>query len=341
MPDVIDRFAADYHAFHGISPARATEQLKVLRQFQDFAGVPVDQADDDHFRDFLASLIGDGLHPNTVRKYGNMIRPFYGWAFDRRVVTAETLMRIQRVRNPRGASAHTLPKPYERKEIARFWADLDASWPLNERMVARWKKGHGGGTRWWWIYRHAMHVQIEAIASLALHAGLRRDEIYNAALDDIHYDNAYVVVRNSARKNEHGEVLPREVPMTTGLSSALEQWIELRALIVKGRGRHDFPWLSLTHTGPTGARWEKRPMSHDRFSELLGTVGKGYELHRMRHTCATAWLRAGMPLENVSELLGHARLQQTLGYAKIVKTDLARHVAKSGVEFQTQVGRAA
>lgn len=341
MTDPVERFAAEYHAFHSISAARGKEQVRLLRAFEAFAGVPLTQTTDSDLRAFLADLITQGFHPNTVRKKAGMIRPFYGWAFDARLIGGDDYMRVTRVRNPRGASSQSRPKPYERKQIVQFWTDLDASWPLNDRMVGRWSRGIR--TRWWWVYRHAMHVQIEAIAMLALHAGMRRDEIFNAALDDIHYDNAYVVIRHGAKKNAQGEVKPREVPMTAQLALALERWFELRAKILKSSrgGKHDSPWLSLTHTGAKGKYHYKRAISHKRFSALLGTVGKGYELHRLRHTCATEWLRAGVPLEQVQRLMGHSRLQQTLCYAELVKTDLEKAMGNAVEEFQTAVGRAA
>jgi integrase len=332
---ILDRFHSEYHAFHGISQARAREQLNLLRQFEVFIGVPLDQATDAHIRAFLTKLVADGFHPNTVRKKHLMLRPFYGWAFDVGLISAETLMRMQRVRNPRGSSADSLPRPYERKEIERFWRDLDESWPTSDLYLNRWRKGR---SRWPRVYKTMMHAQIEAVSMLALHAGMRRDEIYHAPLDDIHYDNAYVVVRFSAAKNGTATVQPREVPMTAALSTSLQKWFDLRAEI---KPKHDRPWLSLTHTGPRKADWYRHPMSHDRFSELLGTVGKGYELHRLRHTAATEWLRAGVPIEQVSRLLGHARIQQTLAYAQIIKTDLEKSMGKAAADFQTAVGRAA
>jgi integrase len=201
--------------------------------------------------------------------------------------------------------------------------------------LGRWRKGR---SRWHRVWKTMMHSQIDAIAKLALHAGLRRDEIFNAPIEDIHYDNEYVVVRYAAAKNKDAVVKPREVPMTQGLASALHRWFEFRTEIDPD---HDFPWLSLTAFGPRGADFHKLAMSHDRFSELLGTVGDGYELHRLRHTCATEWLRSGMPLEHLRDLLGHAKIAQTLAYAQIDKTDITKSMSRSAVDFETAVGRAA
>lgn len=334
---MIEQFASDYDAYHDITPARSNERQKLLKEFEMHAGVPIIQATETHFASFLAKLVADGLHPNTVRKKRGMILPFYGWAFDRRLYSAEDFERMRRVPNPRGATAVSKPKPYKRTEITQMWTDLDTSWPIpDENLVKRFWRG---STRYRRVNSLFMRAQLNAVIHLALHAGLRRDEIYYSGLDDIHYDNAYVVVRHAARKNTHGEVKPREVPMTAGLNAALHEWIELRAQLMRTapkRQRHKFPWLCLAKNGPQGLWFQ--PMRHPRFEEILTTVGKGYRLHRLRHTCGTEWLRAGLPIEQVQVLLGHSRLQQTLAYAEILGGDLEVGMGKAVDTFQRRMG---
>jgi site-specific recombinase XerD len=335
----IERFTETYHAYHEISADRRREQCKVLADYQAHAGVGLRKTTDKHLRAYLASLVASGQHPNTVRKKRSMILAFYGWCFDERLISAEVLMRARRVQNPRGATGGSLPKPYSREEIAQFWVDLDASWPraADERYLRRWRKGT---SRYRKVANHCMHVQIEAICHLALHAGLRRDEIYRAGLRDLHYDNAYIVVRHGARKNRQGQPKPREVPMTIGLERALHDWFELREeimLTVPRDERHESPWLCLAANQAQDV-WV-RPMRHERFAELLTTIGSGYQLHRLRHTCGTEWLRNGLALEQVKTLLGHSRIQQTLAYAEILKGDLEEGMGKVAIDFQKAVGR--
>jgi integrase len=78
-------------------------------------------------------------------------------------------------------------------------------------------------------------------------------------------------------------------------------------------------------------------MYETQFNSLLKLFG--YELHRLRHTCATERLRAGMPLEAVQRLLGHATIQQTLGYAEIIARDVQKHAERSDEEFMRAVGK--
>ena len=51
-------------------------------------------------------------------------------------------------------------------------------------------------------------------------------------------------------------------------------------------------------------------------------IEKTITFHSSRHTWATRALAKGMPVTHVSKLMGHANLQVTMGYAKIVNKDL-------------------
>ena len=75
----------------------------------------------------------------------------------------------------------------------------------------------------------------------------------------------------------------------------------------------------------------------ERFAELLTTIGD-WQLHRFRHTSATMWLRAGVKLELVSRYLGHARIQQTLAYAELIRDDIQVAVERNESRFARLIG---
>jgi site-specific recombinase XerD len=50
--------------------------------------------------------------------------------------------------------------------------------------------------------------------------------------------------------------------------------------------------------------------------------------HLARHTFATYMLRHGVKLENVSRMLGHTNIRQTLRYAKVLAEDVHRDFEK-------------
>lgn len=321
MTVTIERFEKEYVTYHGLSEKRAVEQIKVLQAFEDHAGKPLVECGAPEFRGFLSHLLDSGLHVNTVAKKAGMVRPYFGWAFDVGLVSGDTLMAVKRVKDPKGSSKRTKPKPYTAKELKQFWSDLDERWPYTtDRILKRWRKGTSPYRSVW---RHAMHLQMEAIVRLALDCGMRRQEIYAVSLDDVHPDNAYVVVRNGKRTSAR-EDKPREVPYTKAARRAVAAWLDFRAEL---KPDHDKVWLSLktdTHT---------RPMRWERFQRIVGTVGD-YGLHRFRHTSATNWLRAGVSIELVSRLLGHSSLQQTLCYAEIIRDDINAAMNKHEDAFE-------
>jgi integrase len=86
--------------------------------------------------------------------------------------------------------------------------------------------------------------------------------------------------------------------------------------------------MRLTWRDPAGA------LNKEGFEGLLPGVGRGWGLHRFRHTCATERLRNGMTIDALKEFLGHATIEQTLAYAKIIASDvrLQSEASDAGME---------
>lgn len=330
--DPIQAFCEDHHSYNDISVARRKLSLRVLRDFEAHIPGPVLELDADQLRAYLAMLVTDRqLHPNTVRQYLNVIKTMIRWAWARRLISAENLLELREVKPPRGASPNGTPRPYTSKDLERFWPEMQATYPWGKKghntiehahvFVERWLRGT---SRWNRVQPYAKRLQAEAIIALALYGGLRRDEIFNLDLEELHPDNEYLVVRS--KKNRQGEFRARAVPwMSEDMIMAVTRWLEFRDLL---HTTHDRPWLSLYQ-----AHYLK-PMRHRKFEMMLHDIGSGWEFHRMRHTAATVMLRTGVPLENVQKIIGHATLEQTLVYAKIDHTDTVRAARRVTADFQ-------
>lgn len=335
MTDLADRFDAEYNRFHNISKPRARQTLVLIRQLESRIradGREVGQITSSDFFAFSADLVDAGYNVNTVRKKMNQLRAFFGWAYASEIITADQYLRLKGVKNPRGSSGKTTPKPYTQAEVKAFWAALDHAFPKLPRRgrgsqaIARYVQGKGP---WGRVWRHAMRLQLDCMVRLALDLGLRAGEIFGLEVDDLHYDNEYIVVRGKADPNT-GQVKVRKVPYTQEARQAIYTWLEFRAALL--RPGHTRPWLSCY------ADARSNPMQKSRFDTLLqDTVDPHWAWHRFRHTCATFWLREGMELEKVRELLGHATIQQTLCYAEIAWGDLAKSMAKNEAAFREAV----
>jgi site-specific recombinase XerD len=325
---LIEDFEREYQRYHGITPKRAREQRALLSQLESRLSGTLDTATADDFASLLADLVASGLHVNTVRKKANMVRPFFSWMFAKGLITGDAYMRLKAVKDPRGATGNSKPRPYKRKELDQFFAAVEERLPLlpergpGSQLIKGWLAGKG--TPWFKIGKHAMRLQIDAIVALALHCGLRRAEIYQLKPDDLHYDNEYIVVVGKGGK-------VREVPFTEAARAAVQRWLDFRSSVI--RPSCEETWLSCR-----GPYTYNQPMTFLRLEELLKrAVGPGWELHRFRHTFATERLRAGTPLEIVSLALGHATLEQTRAYAEIVRSDISRELAKTEGAFAERV----
>lgn len=336
MSESLDRFAVEYQTVNGMTEDRRRLQIKELEAFAALAGKDApEECDGNDLRRYMAKRLDDGLHVNTVRLRANMIRAFFTWAFSAGLVTGDTLMAIRFAKNPKGSTGRSLPKPYSAKELKQFWRELDERWPHVEKKW--WSYWRMGRSRYKRIASSVVRLQIEAIVALALDCGLRRIEILSVGLDDIHPDNAFVVVPMRGERT-NGKNRYREVPLTDDARLALHRWLEMRTEL---KPKHDRPWIMAYPTMAEG-RWLD-PMNMPSLKKLFHqNVGhQPWRLHRFRHTCGTNWLRAGMELSAVSELLGHSSLQQTLAYAEVARADVERQVRASEARFAQMTGRAA
>jgi site-specific recombinase XerD len=303
------------------SPARAGTYARLLRDLAAWLH-PRDlaNANADALRAFLAARVEGGSHPNTVRKWLVMLRSYYSWAYERGAVTPATLLAIRAIRPPPGSSGRTQPQPYSRKEIAALWNALDERWPTlppdeAARWIGRWADGKSPYAR---VRAHGIRLQLEAVSALALRCGLRRHEIRALGVDWMHYDLTGVVVWPTGVPWD-GEA--REVPYTDTARRAIRHWIEFRAIV---RPDHNSPWLNLW-----SADTIRQPLRPDTFDKLLRTyVGEGWTLKRLRDTCAVSWVKAGLPLEHLRQILGLASLNDVLPYVALAGGSVERRMQR-------------
>jgi site-specific recombinase XerD len=327
--DLIEQFAARHFVLNNISEIRQRRHVRVLRDYEAWlAPTPLLQATPDQVRSWMTEQVGKGYHVNTIRFWLMMLRPFWRWAWEAGHLDADTWLRLKDVPPPRGASGHSEPNPYTRAEIKNLWRSIADKYPLADaKRLDRWARRYQikQPPPYKRVAPHGRRMQLEAIVSLALFCGLRRGEIWQLSLDDLHPDNAYLVVRT--KRSDHRDKV-RKVPYTEPAREAVTRWLSFRkTLFIK---HHRSPWLSLHPHRP------REPMHPTHFNGLLRKFG--FEYHRLRHTCATERLRAGMPIELLQRFLGHASLTQTLAYAKIVERDIDKQVEQHDDEFMKAVG---
>ena len=145
---------------------------------------------------------------------------------------------------------------------------------------------------------------------LALNTGLRRGELFNLAWKDLNLDRAMLTVRGEGAKS--GQT--RHVPLNEEALEALKVW-RGNAL---GSNELVFP-------GKNGGRLAN---VNTAFRRVLNDTGiNAFRWHDLRHTFASKLVMAGVDLNTVRELLGHADIKMTLRYAH-----LSPHVKAAAVQ---------
>ncbi len=136
---------------------------------------------------------------------------------------------------------------------------------------------------------------------------------------------AHVHVRH--RANPNGALaksrFPRTVPASDAVLSSYADYQHERAEII-GEDGCDMVFVNLYHE-PLGAPMTYRAAKR-LFERLARDCGFPVRPHMLRHTAATAWVRAGTDLDVVRALLGHASLASTTVYLHARDEDKRRAV---------------
>jgi integrase/recombinase XerD len=147
-----------------------------------------------------------------------------------------------------------------------------------------------------------------AMTLLLLRTGMRIGELLNTTVSDINLKERKVMIYEGL-KNRKGRV----VYFSDDARDALRSWLEEKD-----------PKTGVVFYGHRG-----KPLSYPaarmmfvKYLKNAGLSHKGYTLHCLRHTYATALLNAGMRLECLERLLGHTSLEVTRRYARL--TDKTR-----------------
>lgn len=143
-----------------------------------------------------------------------------------------------------------------------------------------------------------------ALLTLLARMGLRAGEVAALALDDIEWRSGELVVRGKGNRAER-------LPLPGDVGEALADYLR-RGRPQTGVGRAVFVRIKAPH----------RALTSSGVSGVVAAAGRRAGLgvlsaHRLRHTAATAMLRAGAPLAEVGQVLRHRQPLTTAIYAKV------------------------
>lgn len=236
----------------------------------------------------------EGQKPATRLTYGVTLRSFLRWAYRTGLLPLDLSVAVIAARHFHQAGLRDV---LSADEIGHVLGTADRSSAIGRRDLA--------------------------VLLLAARYGLRPSDIRHLRLDDVHWREGVIAIRQAKTGN------PLVLPLLPDVTAALVAYIRAGRPTTTAREvfvRHRAPFepfvpannlFTIMRAALRGARFDQRP----------GRRG----LYLLRHTFATRLLAAGCPLKTIGDLMGHVSTDTTMEYANV---DLAtlRGVALSQAE---------
>jgi integrase len=218
----------------------------------------------------------EGLSPRTLSGLKRTLSSALNTAIDWDLISTNP---VQRVKTPK----------VERAEITALTDD-------QARLLLETIKGH----------------ELEALIKFSLGTGVRVGEAVGLTWSNVDFDSETISIRNQLQriKGQGLELVPlksassrRNLPMIPMVRDALRE---------AEPDRVNAP-LGVVFLNSAG-----NPFDQKGINNKLKTIGKSIgvpslSFHYFRHTAATLWLKAGVPITVVRDLLGHSSIFLTTG----------------------------
>ena len=299
-----------YEPWATVNRRTGAEQVTRLRAiFGPLLGArPLDQINAFEVERWRSGRLKAGTSPSTVNRDLNVLRSALRLAVRWQLLATFPLGEVKALK------VDTAPR-------VRF-LDHDEETRLRDALSARddvrraeresangWRLARGYEV-WAPLGKYTDHLT--PLVLLALNTGLRRGELFNLRWRDVALGRAELTVDGSGAKSGQS----RHVPLNLEALAVLKTW---RGRAVADPDAYVFP-------GAEGGRLE------DVKSGWLPIVAaanvQAFRFHDLRHSFASRLVMAGVDLNTVRELLGHADLKMTLRYAHLAPEVKAAAVAK-------------
>ena len=271
--------------------------------------IPVQKLTVQHIQNFYAQKLKEGLSPKTVKIYHAVLHNALSHAVYINLVS----------RNVCDLATKSLPKQtrYEIQPLTKEQAQV-----LLEKV-----RGH----------------HLETLLTLALTTGMRRGELLALRWQDIDFDNKYLQVCRSVRREAKRGLVVNEPKTQAG-----RRKIVLSPFLIEVLKQHRISQLEARLQA--GTEWEdhglvfctKRGRLLDPtymlvlFKKLLSDVGlPRMRFHDLRHSAATLLLSMGVHPKVVQEILGHSEISMTMDiYSHVLPTMQKDAMEKLNRAFQ-------
>jgi len=227
---------------------------------------------------FVATLAG--YQAKTVEHKLCALRSFLRFAAGDGLVESTVLEAVPAAKSSRQAR---IPSVWDPADVAKILRAIDRGNPCGKRDYA--------------------------IILLITRLGLRGVDLKRLRFADLDWpENRLSVVQVKTGRRVH-------LPLLKDVGWALIDYIRY------GRPRADCPQVFLRHTAPIGPFSDQDHLhqilaKHARVAHVALGEERRHGMHSLRHTLATRLMEGGTPVEQIAEILGHARVASTGAYPK-------------------------
>lgn len=238
-----------------------------IERFLDhFRGRDLQDVTNEEIRNYLHDLTREkGYSFSTLNIHISAIKTFYAYEFS---------LDIQQINIPRPAKSRHLPKVISKEEI--------------QRMIS--------------VCRNLKH---RTIIIMLYSTAMRREELLNLTLGDIHTDNRQLRILGKGNKE-------RYIYLSDKLVEQLDQYMKMYApvqYLFEGTGGAKYSGSSIANIIRTAAR--------------RAGIDRQITPHMLRHSFATHMLTSGVSPMHIQKILGHTNIKTTLVYTHLTDKDLS------------------
>lgn len=304
----LSKFIEDrYSGWMEANTRRGTAQVeRIQRAFADLLDKPLAEFNAWIIEKWRAARLKSGKTPATANRDIAALRGLFSRALEWGVISEHPLAKVKALREPSG-----VVRWLSDAEELRLRAALDA-------REERERAGRDSANKWRAERDYQLLPDLRKVSFtdylkpavlVSMNTGLRQGELLRLEWKNVDLDRAQLTVTDETAKSGK----QRHVPLNAEALSTLKAWSE------QSRGE-------IVFEGDTGG---VRSGPKTAWASLL-KVAKitDFRWHDMRHSFASRLVMAGVDLNVVRELLGHADLTMTLRYAHLAPEHKAAAVEK-------------
>ena len=280
-------------------------------------GVEPEHSFDDLLVRYIKAIWNEIRSPERMKYAVQRLMPYFTGRVMERLRRSDVSAYIEK-RKADGVGPATINRELDLLSAAINYARKRWEWDIQNPVAGMSCKVPEGRLRW--LSRAEADVLIgEAekepksphladFVRLALNTGCRKNEMLKLSWDRV--DLRANVLRLEGEHTKSGK--RRAVPLNEEARRALLNRARFRAQFCP-----DSPWVFAHKSG------ERIQFMQNGFQAACGRAGiTDFRVHDLRHTCASWLVQGGVPLLEVSKLLGHSTIEMTERYAHLATENL-------------------